>query len=275
MITIITPCFNSEQNIERTICSVLQQKETTDVEYIVIDGRSNDKTMDIVNRYRDQIDKVVSEKDRGIADAYNKGIRLASGDLIGIVAADDRLVPNVLQRVAVEYDGKSDVFVGNNIADVGTSRFRLVQSERNLNELRYRMSICHPSMLVSKSAYEKYGFYSLDYRSAMDRELTLRFYMKGATFQFSNLYINIFTSYGGISTSDTSIPDREDDLISEKYGLSKEEVQKYRTICNKKNNSLRCKVIKLISKATPEKIKTVRARNNSNYIFEDDIRKLY
>ena len=255
MITIITPCFNSEQNIERTICSVLQQKETTDVEYIVIDGRSNDKTMDIVNRYRDQIDKVVSEKDRGIAD--------------------DRLVPNVLQRVAVEYDGKSDVFVGNNIADVGTSRFRLVQSERNLNELRYRMSICHPSMLVSKSAYEKYGFYSLDYRSAMDRELTLRFYMKGATFQFSNLYINIFTSYGGISTSDTSIPDREDDLISEKYGLSKEEVQKYRTICNKKNNSLRCKVIKLISKATPEKIKTVRARNNSNYIFEDDIRKLY
>ena len=150
MITVITPCFNSEQHIERTICSVLQQKETTDVEYLVIDGGSTDKTMDIVNHYRNQIDKVVSEKDRGIADAYNKGIRLALGDLIGIVAADDRLVPNVLRRVADEYDGKSDVFVGNNIADVGTSRFRLVQSERNLNELRYRMSICHPSMLVSK-----------------------------------------------------------------------------------------------------------------------------
>ena len=109
----------------------------------------------------------------------------------------------------------------------------------------------------------------------MERELTIRFYMKGVTFQFSNLYINIFTSYGGISTSDTSIPDREDDLISEKYGLSREEVQEYRTICNKKNNSLRGKVIKFISQATPERIKTVRARKNPYYIFEDDIRKLY
>ena len=274
-ITIITPVYNNEETIERTIKSVISQKASADVEYIIVDGKSKDNTLSIIEKYKNQIDRVISEKDKGISDAYNKGIKLATGDLIGIVAADDWLVPGVLQLVAREYDGTSDVFVGNNIANVGTSRYRLTSNSTDLDELKFRMSLCHPSMLVTKSAYEKYGLYYLDYRCAMDRELSLRYYLAGAKFQFSNLYVNVFTSYGGISTSEVSIPDQEDDLISEKYGIPHGEVELYRLEQNKQRKSLKKKIIKTITGIVPEFIKDARAKNNKNYVRIEDIMTMY
>ena len=89
-ITIITVCYNSEKYIEQAILSVINQTYDN-LEYIIVDGGSQDSTMSIVNRYRDKISVIISEKDNGISDAFNKGIRRATGDIIGIVNSDDML----------------------------------------------------------------------------------------------------------------------------------------------------------------------------------------
>ena len=98
--TIVTVCFNCEQLIERTIQSVLSQNPDL-FEYIIIDGKSKDRTLDVINQYRDRIDKVVSEPDKGIYDAMNKGIALATGKYINFMNAGDYFVDShVLENVS-------------------------------------------------------------------------------------------------------------------------------------------------------------------------------
>ena len=87
-ISVITVCFNSEKTIARTIESVINQ-HYSDLEYIIIDGGSKDKTVEIINKYRNELSYFISEPDQGISDAFNKGIRVASGDIIGIINSDD------------------------------------------------------------------------------------------------------------------------------------------------------------------------------------------
>lgn len=216
-ISIITPVFNNEKTIEKTILSVLRQK-TVNVEYIIIDGKSTDRTMDVVEKYRNKIDIIVSEKDKGISDAYNKGIQKATGDLIGIVAADDQLIYGAIDAIRQQYNG-ADVLAGNMIVH-DSWRYKQCKSNHNLGLLRLMTSICHPATFIRKSAYSKFGTYSLEYRCAIDRELLLRFYKNGATFQFVNDNLS-FMAGGGISTDNPcryAFP--EDRIISIKYGLN-------------------------------------------------------
>lgn len=88
LVSVVTVCLNAESTIEQTICSVLSQSYP-EIEYIIIDGMSTEGTIDIINRYRDKIYIVVSEKDTGIYNAMNKGVSLAHGKIIGILNADD------------------------------------------------------------------------------------------------------------------------------------------------------------------------------------------
>lgn len=96
-ITIITVSYNSEETIEETINSVVNQ-DYNNLEYIIIDGCSSNGTMDIVNKYASKITRIVSEPDKGISDAFNKGIKYATGDLIGIINSDDLLVDGALKK---------------------------------------------------------------------------------------------------------------------------------------------------------------------------------
>lgn len=218
-ISIITPVFNSKHTIEKTIKSVLSQK-TSDVEYIIVDGKSTDGTLDVINQYINKIDLVISEKDKGISDAYNKGIVRASGDLIGIVAADDQLIGGSIETIQREYDGISDVFSGH-VIEYDGCRYIKRKSSNNLELLRLMTSIEHPATFIRKEAYERYGNYSLDYKCAIDRELLLRFYISGAKFQIVDHFFS-FMLGGGISTNDpTKYAFPEDRIISEKYGMSK------------------------------------------------------
>ena len=175
-ITIITPAYNAEKTIEKTLQSVLNQSYG-DIEYIVVDGASKDNTLQIVRKYERQISKIISEPDNGIADAYNKGIRLATGDLIGIVAADDALLPGAIERLVSAYDGHSDVVAGGIVECDGVG-YRLVPSQPDLKLLEWRTSLRHPATFIRKSAYLKYGSYDTHYKCAMDRELFLRYYKK-------------------------------------------------------------------------------------------------
>ena len=108
-ITIITICFNSAESIERTIKSVCNQKNDQ-VEYIIIDGKSTDNTLEIIENYKNNIDKIISEKDEGIYDAYNKGINNASGDYIMFLNSDDWLDSSALEKIQYAIHTKKDVY---------------------------------------------------------------------------------------------------------------------------------------------------------------------
>ncbi len=107
LITIITVVKNSEQTIEKSIQSVLSQKYDN-IEYIILDGGSTDKTSEIIKKYQEKIDKIIVERDKGIWDAMNKGIEIANGDIIGFLNADDFYYPNALNLV-------NDYFINNKI----------------------------------------------------------------------------------------------------------------------------------------------------------------
>jgi len=111
-VSLITISYNSGSSIEHAIQSVLAQ-DYPNIEYIIVDGCSTDNTMDIVNHYRDKISIVVSEPDQGISDAFNKGIELATGKLIGIVNSDDKLVEGAISNLVSEYEEGIDIYRGN------------------------------------------------------------------------------------------------------------------------------------------------------------------
>lgn len=217
-ITLITPTFNSSKTIEKTINSVIEQNYSN-LEYIIIDGGSTDGTLNIIKKYSDKITTFISEKDKGISDAFNKGIKLATGDFIGIINSDDELLIDALNRFSYSYDGQSDIYCGSIIAK-GKRGYILQKPDTDLDHLRYKMTIPHPGTLIRKSCYEKNGGYSLEYKAAMDRELLLRMYLRGAIFQFSDEPIALFNCGSGISTKNPALYNiPEDKRISIKYGV--------------------------------------------------------
>ena len=109
VISIVTVCFNSARTLEETMKSVLGQNYPA-LDYVVIDGGSTDGTLDIIDRYKDRLGYFKSEPDRGISDAFNKGIMNAKGDIICIINSDDILLPGALRAVAEHYDENVDVF---------------------------------------------------------------------------------------------------------------------------------------------------------------------
>lgn len=196
-LSIITICYNSEATIEKTVKSVISQK-TKDVEYLIIDGMSKDGTMDIINRYKDDIDVIVSEKDKGISDAFNKGIENASGEYIGIINSDDQFLPGAFERFFKEIKNDTDVFFGNGIRLYDNGRCKKYMADSNIQELHKGMSLVHPSTIVKKAAYEKYGKFDVNYKFVMDRECLLRMLNGGAKFQYSEGFYTIY-NMGGTS----------------------------------------------------------------------------
>lgn len=179
-ISVITVAFNSAGTIRDTIESVLRQ-DYADIEYIVVDGASQDNTLSIVREYEKYISCIISEPDEGIYDAMNKGIRCAKGEIIGILNSDDFFSsPTILSTIAETFKK------GNMDAVYGDVSF--VRADNLLNciryyssaifrpwQLRFGMMPAHPSFYVFREVYEKYGLYSIDYKIAADFELLFRF----------------------------------------------------------------------------------------------------
>ena len=182
LISIITITFNSAKTLEATINSIISQ-DYPKLEYIIIDGGSKDNTLNIVQRYRDRIDVVVSEPDKGISDAFNKGIRHASGEIIGIINSDDILLPGTLRKVAEHYSQSIDVYSGNvKMWNDQTDTFYIRKPDIVFDSIRKPYRAAHPARFIRKDAYESYGMYSIDLRYMMDVDLLYRFYNKGAKF---------------------------------------------------------------------------------------------
>ncbi len=215
-VSIITVCLNSEATIDRTIRSVISQANV-ELEYIIVDGESTDRTLEIVNRYKDSVSILISEKDEGISDAFNKGIRCATGDIIGIINSDDRLREGSLEHLCRTIQPDTDVLFGNGIRDYQDGTGKRYIANPNPSALHKFMSMVHPAVFIRKSTYEKYGLFDTSFKYTMDRELLLRFLNRGAVFQYDDYYYAYY-SMGG--TSDTNYVKK---LLPEKLRLDRAE----------------------------------------------------
>lgn len=181
-ISIITITYNSGSTLEDTILSVISQ-DYNNLEYLIIDGGSSDNTLDIVNKYRDKIAFVISEPDKGISDAFNKGIKYATGEIVGIINSDDLLMPNALKIISENYSPYIDVYSGNVILwNEDTGDEFSSKPDIAFDKLKLQYNVGHPARFIKRNAYEKYGLYSEDFRYNMDIDLLCRFYKNGATF---------------------------------------------------------------------------------------------
>lgn len=178
VVSIITVTFNSERYLEETIKSVIGQ-DYPPVEYIIVDGGSTDSTISIIKKYDDKISKWVSEPDEGISDAMNKGIRMSSGDIVGILHSDDFYAdPTVLGRVAGVFSNSPHIKALYGIQDYidpVTGKILLTWGrDTDPSEIKKRMYIPHPTLFVRRKVYDEIGLFSLDYRIAMDYEFAIR-----------------------------------------------------------------------------------------------------
>ena len=182
-ISIITVVWNNNKTIKNAIDSVLSQTYKN-IEYIVIDGASSDGTVEIVQSYGDKINTFVSEKDKGIYDAMNKGIALATGNVIGILNSDDFYASNtIVAEVMNEFKAKSVDSVYGDLVYVNsedTNKIVRYWKSQTFNEKLFKKGWhpAHPTFFVKKEIYDKYGSFNLDFKIAADYELMLRFLEK-------------------------------------------------------------------------------------------------
>lgn len=204
-VSIITVSFNSAATVRNTIESVLAQ-DYSNIEYIFVDGGSSDGTMDIVREYEERIDTVISEPDKGIYDAMNKGIHLATGDVVGLLNSDDFYVDETCVRQLIgrmEAEGKDTVFADLVMVDSkDTNRVVRYYDSGAFHpaRLRYGWMPAHPTFMVKRSLYKKCGYFSLDYRIAADFEMVARLlYAEGASYTYLPMVV-IKMRAGGVST---------------------------------------------------------------------------
>lgn len=180
-VSIITIAYNSAETIEATIRSVIAQ-DYPNVEYIIIDGASRDKTMDIVDQYRKDISIVVSEPDKGIYDAMNKGVKSATGDVVGILNSDDFYADDHVLSDVMERFNENEELEGLYADLVYVDRDNIEKVVRKWISGDYKPGLFlkgwmppHPAFFTTNECYKKYGAYSLELSSAADYELMLRF----------------------------------------------------------------------------------------------------
>ncbi len=199
--SIITVCLNAASTIEGAINSVLSQT-CPPFEYIIIDGGSTDGTLDIIERYRSRLTHVISEPDRGIYDAFNKGLALASGDIIGILNSDDAYAPWALSTVADAYmlSPSAGVIYGKQATiDVSKKLWRVCLLA-DYNKLSEACMIPHSAAFVARSMYERYGFYNSDFKIASDFDFMLRLFNSNETFYPVDSVLVAFRNTGVSST---------------------------------------------------------------------------
>ena len=227
-VSIITVCYNAEKHIEETIQSVLSQ-DFNDLEYLLIDGGSNDSTVEIVNKYNSKIDFIISKKDEGMYDAMNKGIKLAKGELIGILNAGDLFVnEKVVSEIVNKIEEKDAIYADlDYVNELNTNKVirKWKSGEFNFTNFKYGWMPPHPTLFIRKKIYENFGMYRLDYKTAADYELMLRIFYKN---ECSAVYLNkviVKMRVGGASNS--SIKNRINANMEDRKAWKDNELKPY------------------------------------------------
>lgn len=205
-ISIITVVRNNKDTIRDAIESVLNQTHN-EIEYIIVDGASTDGTVEIVQSYGNKITKFISEPDKGLYDAMNKGIMLATGEVIGILNSDDIYIDEfVIEEVVKVFEEKEIDSLFADLVYVKPDNLNKIvryydSSQFSREKFAYGWMPAHPTFFVKRSAYEQYGLFKTDYKIAADYELLVRFLYK---YKLTYFYIQkpiIKMRVGGISTS--------------------------------------------------------------------------
>jgi len=216
LISIITVVFNGEKYLEETIQSVINQTYNN-IEYIIIDGGSTDGTLDIIKKYENQIDYWVSEKDAGIYDAMNKGLKLSSGEYISFLNADDWYLEDAIKS-SVEALTKSRL--DYSISSVKRIPSNIISKPKYpLNAEMYQgMMYPHIGALIKREVYDSVGLFNTKYKLSADFDLALRIHIKG----FKCVYVDTITGIireGGVSATEHA--KFENMLIAISHGRNK------------------------------------------------------
>ena len=190
-VSIITVSLNSANTIEDCIKSVVNQSYKN-IEYIIIDGGSTDGTLDIIKKYGNKISFWISEKDYGVFDAMNKGINLATGEIVGIINSDDIYFDDFVIENIVEFITKKnvDTCYGNLIYVDRKNTNRIIRFWKSgkYNKTKFKRGWMppHPTFFVKNQIYKKYGSFNLKFPIVADYEIMLRFLYK---YNISTFYI--------------------------------------------------------------------------------------
>ncbi|CAN5145711.1 glycosyltransferase family 2 protein [soil metagenome] len=226
-VSIITVVYNGAEFVRNCIESIINQTYP-DIEYIIVDGKSTDGTVDIVQSYGKKVSRFISESDKGLYDAMNKGIRLATGDVIGLLNADDfyrhtRVIENM---VATFQQTGADAVYGDMLYVDRDDTKKLKRYWRSgwysENAFLWGWMPGHLSFFAKRSLYEQYGLFRLDMKSAADYELMLRFIHKNKVKLAYMDEVTIVMRAGGISNSSVANrlrANREDRLAWQLNGL--------------------------------------------------------
>lgn len=204
LISIITVVFNGEKFLEKTILSVLNQTYDN-IEYIIIDGGSTDKSLDIIKKYNNALDYWLSEKDNGIYDAMNKGLKFISGDIIGIINSDDWYNSDSIDNVVklhLRNKNNLSIYFGDlfKYSRNGDYLFKVIRDKKYLTKkINWGMPLNHPSTFVCSEVYHNIGFFDTTYRICGDYDFIYRSYKsKLISFRYSNT-ITANMRLGGVS----------------------------------------------------------------------------
>jgi glycosyltransferase involved in cell wall biosynthesis len=220
LVSIVTVCLNSEKHLEQTIQSVINQTYDN-IEYIIIDGGSTDRTIRIIRKYERNISYWLSEPDKGIYDAMNKGIGMSNGQLVGLLNSDDwyntKAVEWVVRELLIKPD--YDVFHGNDVVvgDRQNEKKTALRSECVSKDLQILVS--HPTFFVKKELYLNYK-YDCRFKIGADRDFIMRIYFDGKKFCYINRPITYFRTTGiSNQTSFKAVLDRY--IIRSRYNRGK------------------------------------------------------
>lgn len=197
LVSVITVVLNRHKHIERAIKSVINQTYDN-IEYIIIDGKSTDGTLDVIKRFGEYIDYWISEPDKGMYYALNKGIVLSNGSLIGIVHSDDIYLKNDIVRQIVEADKifKGDIYHGNMLSITEYEQYcafkRVIPDSSGI--LKTHASIIHPTCFIKREVFNNIGFYDTSYKSASDYEFFIRCAKNSCKFIYLNIDITAMSS---------------------------------------------------------------------------------
>ena len=225
LVSIITVSYNSSKTIEDTINSILTQTYTN-IEYIIVDGNSTDETKNILNSFEEKfklkgINYIwVSEPDKGIYDAMNKGISMANGDIIGILNSDDWYTNNAVLEVVKTFDSKTFAIVSGEKRKVKFNKepYGTYYNKKDIkNHIHKVMPINHPATFVHKTVYEKIGLFDIYYKLSADYDLIYRAFNAGVNFIFTNaIIVNMRNSGATGQLKNLSVTAKEDFHIRKK-----------------------------------------------------------
>lgn len=213
-ISIITVCLNAEKTIEQSIISVISQNYKN-IEYIIIDGGSTDGTTEIIKKYLHYIDYYISELDEGIYYAMNKGIKVASGDYIYFLGADDILCKDIIEKILpIIKDNSNKINYGQVLLKPSNKLYC-----KRFNKYKLlRKNISHQAIFYPRTVFKKYT-YNCKYSISADWDLNLRLLANGWDFKYINLIITEFNTQGVSSKVDTKFLEDKRNLIKRYFGV--------------------------------------------------------